>query len=111
MKDVPSAAGRCLARGPPGARQARRNAEEAGARASAVYFEQQGRVRALGEESEAIVTRMRDTVDAQLAQLPSLTGRAAAGAGARVGLRGDEPDEKRIKDNREWRNGDWRNAS
>ena len=88
--------------------EARRNAAEAGARAAAVYREHEEHVRALGSECEALVLRIKEAVEAQLTQLPSFASRLAAGGRSRLN---DEPEEKRVRDNSEWRTGDWRNAS
>lgn len=99
--------------------EARRNAEEAGSRVAAVYREHEEHVRALGAECEALVHRIKDAIEMSLAQLPTLSVRQAAlgttGVGARLHSetvrRNDEPDKERVRDTREWRTGDWRNAS
>ncbi len=91
--------------------EVRRDAEEAGERAAAMYRDHEERVRALGAECEALVLRIKEAVEAQLTQLPSLSVRSGSTAGVRPMGRSDEDDDKRVRDNREWRSGDWRNAS
>jgi colicin import membrane protein len=85
-----------------------RHAAEAGTRVAAAYKDQEERVRAIGAECETLVLRLRDAVEAQLTQLPSVSPRHAVNAAARPALRADEGDDKR---GREWRRGSWRNAS
>ncbi len=90
--------------------EARRSAEDASARIAAVYRDHEDQVRALSAECEALVQRIRDAVEMQLSQLPALPVRSTVGVGRQI-LRNEEPEEKRTRDNREWRTGDWRNAS
>lgn len=61
--------------------EARRSAEEAGARAAAFYQEHEARVRALGSEAESLVANMRQGVDAHRIRLPEY---ASAGNSAEV---------------------------
>ncbi|HLJ57947.1 MAG TPA: hypothetical protein VKT77_23110 [Chthonomonadaceae bacterium] len=89
--------------------EARLQAEEAAGRAAAIYREHEEHVRRLGAECEALVHSVREAAEAQIAQIAATTVRTPVGAGAR--LRNDETDDKRNRENREWRTGDWRNVT
>jgi DNA anti-recombination protein RmuC len=91
-------------------RDIRKYAEQASERSIAVFQEQEKRVRALGDECEALAARLKEAVETQIVQLPAVSSRPPVGAG-RSQQSNEEPAEKRVRDKNDWRRGDWRNAS
>jgi hypothetical protein len=91
--------------------EARGAANETGVRVALLYREHEERMREIGEECEVLMMRLREAAGDQLGRAASLPLRSASAPAANVALRAGEPDEKRLRDNREWRNGDWRAAS
>jgi cell division septum initiation protein DivIVA len=87
--------------------EARTSVEKATEHSVAAFQEQEKRVRALGDECEALVARMKEAIDTQL--LPAASVRPTPAV--RAPVRNDESEEKRVRESRDWRSGDWRSAS
>jgi len=90
--------------------EARSGAEQASEQSIAIFREQEKRVRALGDECEALVMRIKESIEAQLGQLPAPSARPNAASG-HASLRNELPEDKRIREKSDWRSGNWRNAS
>ncbi len=90
--------------------EARSEAQRASEQALAALQEQEKRVRALGDDCEAIIAKLKETIESLTTQPPAASNRRKVTPVA-APARNEEPEENRLRDKHDWRRGDWRNAS